>query len=181
MTRFKKAILLDTAHLARRFSLMVQDQSHEHSNRKIQADKEGLSDMDDDDDDDNDDDDDDDDAIALHMFACLDTVRLTDEFEKAQTLWDPSAELHEEPPSLAERFITDVSKFICVLRGNGNPYRETGDELVTIDTHAVMDHGVVMSSGQIAGVGKALPEAYVLKRVSQASAPIPCTIPRNDL
>ena len=68
---------------------MAKDQSHEHSNRKLQAGGGGLSDLYDDAD-----------AIALYMLAGSDSVRLIDEFETVQTLRDPSVAHHEESPAL---------------------------------------------------------------------------------
>ncbi len=61
-----------------KFSLMAKDQSHEHSNRKLQAGAGGLSDMYDDED-----------AIALNMLAGPDSVRLIDQFESVQTVCRP--------------------------------------------------------------------------------------------
>ena len=71
----------------RKFSLMAKDQSHEHSNKKLQAGAGGLSDMYDDAD-----------AIALNVLAVL-------------NMHDSSVAHHEESPALQRRFISDVRKF----------------------------------------------------------------------
>ena len=113
---------------------MAKDQSHEHSNRKLQADGGGLSDLYDNAD-----------AIALYMLAGPDFVRLIDEFETVQTLRDPSVAHHEESPALLRRFIKDVGRFMDVLRDSGNTFLETSHDLMTIDTCDVMEHEVVVS------------------------------------
>ena len=73
---------------------MAKDQSHEHSNRKLQAGSGGLADIYDDAD-----------TIALYMLAAPDAVRLTDEFEKVLDFHDHSVAHHEESPALQMRFM----------------------------------------------------------------------------
>ena len=46
-----------------------------------------------------------------------------------------------------------------------DPFLETGNELIAIDTRAVIELDVVMSLGQIQGVGEALHESYVQARI----------------
>jgi hypothetical protein len=62
-----------------------------------------------------------------------------------------------------------------VVREPGNPFLETGHELVAIDTHDVMEPEVAMSLSKIFEVHKALHETYVENRVRKAAHPIlPC-------
>ncbi len=58
---------------------------------------------------------------------------------------DPSSAHHEESPSLQRRFITDVKKFMGVLRDRGNPFMETGHDLIYIDTNVVMVQYLTLS------------------------------------
>ena len=153
-----------------KFSLMAKDQSHEHSNRKLQAGAGGLSDMYDDTD-----------AITLYMLAGPESVRLIDEFETVQNKHDSSVAHHEESPALQKRFMTDVTKLMNVLRDRGNPFLETGQELVTIDTHEVMEQPVTISLSQIEEVGQSLHANYVENRLNKASTSISDTITRQNM
>ena len=85
---FKKGSFL-VQRPTHKFSLMVKDQWHEHSNRKLQAGGGGLSDMYDDTD-----------MITLYMLAGPDSVKLTDEFERVQVLHNSPIRLNEESPPL---------------------------------------------------------------------------------
>ena len=96
---FKKGnfVVLRSTH---KFSLTAKDQSHEHSNPKLQAGGGELFDMYDDTD-----------MITLYMLAGPDSVRLTDEFERVQVLHNSPIGHHEESPSLQRHFIEDVENF----------------------------------------------------------------------
>lgn len=153
-----------------KFSLIAKDQSHEQSNKKLQAGGGGLSDMYDDPD-----------SIALYMLAGPDTVRLLEEFESVQSLADSSVAHHEESPSLQYRFIKDVTNFADVLRECGNPFLETSQDLVTLDSHDVMEQEVVRSLNNVKETGIALHANYVQTRIDTASVPITNTIKRNGM
>ena len=153
-----------------KFSLIAKDQSHEQSNKKLQAGGGGLSDMYDDSG-----------AIALYMLAGPESVRLIDQFESVLTVSESSIAHHEEAPALQRRFITDVKKFMGVLRERGNPFLETGHELVAIDTHDVMEPEVAKSLRKVDEIGKVLHDTYVQNRISKASVAISDTIKRNGV
>ena len=106
---FRKVILLYRAHPASYLSWQRTNYMS-NSNRKLQTDKGGLPGMYNDAG-----------AIVFYVFAGPHTDSLMS-LMKVQTLWDPSVDHHKESPALQERFITDVSKCIHVLRGNGTPY-----------------------------------------------------------
>ena len=129
-----------------KFSLTAKDQLHEHSNPKLQAGGGELFDIYDDTD-----------MITLYMFAGPDTVRLTNEFEGVQVLHNSPIGHHEESSSLQRRFIKEFLE--C------EPFLETGNELIAIDTRAVIEHEVVMSLDQIQGVDEALHGSYVQARI----------------
>ena len=78
-------------------------------------------------------------VLSHYMLAGPESVRLIVQFESVLTVSDSSIAHHEEAPALQQRFITDVKKFMGVLRERGNPFLETGHELVAIDTHDVME------------------------------------------
>ena len=86
--------------LTHKFSLAAKDQSHEHSNPKLQAGGGGLYNLYDDTD-----------MITLYMLAGPDSVRLTNELERVQMLHNSPIGHHEESPSSQRRFIKDVENF----------------------------------------------------------------------
>ena len=75
----------------------------------------------------------------------------------------------------------DVLLFIKVVEQLGYPFVATGQELIVLDTHNLMEHAVANSLSQIREAGKNLHAAYVVERLDKASVPISDTIKRNNL
>ena len=98
---------------------------------------------------------DDKDAIALYMLAGPDSVRLIDQFESVLKMADSSVAHHEESLALQQRFITDVKKFMDVLRDRGNPFQEKNPDLYAIDTSSAMEKEVSTSLSEVDKVRKA--------------------------
>ena len=121
-----------------KFSLIAKYQSHEQSNTKLQAGGGGLSDMYNDAG-----------AITFYMLAGPESMRFIDQFESVLTVSNSSIAFHEEAPAFQRCFITDVKKFMGVLRERGNPFLEIGHELVAIDTHDVMEPEVAKSLSKV--------------------------------
>ncbi len=96
---------------------------------------------------------------------------------------DTSLAHHEESHALQVRFITDIKKFMGVLRDRSNPFLETGHERVAIDTHDVMVPEVAASLNQVDELGQSLHDKYmyVQTRVHTASVAISDTIKRNGI
>lgn len=115
------------------------------------------------------------------MLSGPDSVRIIDEFESVQTVCDSSIAHHEKSPALQQRFVTDVKKFMGILRDCGNPFLETGHELIAIDTNNVMEQEAAKPLSQVEEVGKAHHDIYVKNRVSKASVTISDTIKRNSM
>lgn len=152
-----------------KFSLIAKDQSHEQMNKVLKG-KGGASDLYDDTD-----------AIALYMLAGPDCVRIIEEFERLHKIPTTSTCHHEEAASLQSRFLKDVKSFVNVVTAMGNPFLETSQELIALDTRAIMEHEVAVSLSQVQEVGKALHDEYVRTRLDHVTVPLSDTIRRNNV
>lgn len=154
---------------ARKFSLIAKDQSHEQSNKGLQAHggAVGLYENPE--------------ALALFMLAGPDCTRIVQEFEAVCDPPPTSTVHHEEGHSLQTKFQKDVQSFIQVLGELGNPFLATSQELVALDTQNVMEPAVVDSLSQIHETGKICHTTYVQKRLVEATVPVSDTLKRNKL
>ena len=152
----------------RKFSLIAKDQSHEQMNKILQGNG-GASDLYDDTD-----------AITLYMLAGPDCARMIEEFERVHDRTILSTGHHEEAHSLQSKFLKDVQSFMKVLNVMGNPFLTTGNELIALDTRAVMEDAVAVSLSKIHEVGQALHEEYVNTRLDKITIPLSDTIKRNN-
>ena len=152
----------------RKFSLIAKDQSHEQTNKVLQGNG-GASDLYDDTD-----------AIALYMLAGPDCVIIIEKFEHFPKVPKLLTGHHEEARSLQFIFLKDVQSFMKVVNAMGNPFLSTCQDLIALDTQAVMDQAVAVSLCQIHEFGQALHEKYVKTRLEKGTVPLSGTIKRNN-
>lgn len=50
-----------------------------------------------------------------------------------------SIDFHEESPALQQHFLSDIKKFMGILKDSGNQLLKSGHELVAMDTNNVMN------------------------------------------
>ena len=82
---------------------MAKDQSHEHSNKELQQNGGGLSDLYDHAD-----------SIALYMLAAPDTARMIKEFDHVLCKESSRTTHHEESHKLQIKFVSDVQRCMDV-------------------------------------------------------------------
>ena len=152
-----------------RFSLMAKDQSHEHSNKELQQNGGGLSDLYDHAD-----------SIALYMLAAPDTARMIKEFEHVLCKESPRTTHHEESPKLQIKFLSDVRRFMDVLRPN-NPFLDEGENLKRLDTRDVMEPEVISSYRNLDPLGEALHDSLDEHRFVKCDVPYADTVHKNSL
>jgi len=130
----------------RKFSLIAKDRSHKQTNKVFQGNGRAsdLYDYKD--------------AIALYILAGPDCVRIIEEFERVHKQLELSTGHHEEARSLQSRFLQDVQSFMKVVIAMGNPFLSTCQDLIALDTRAVMDEAVAVYLCQVHEFGQALHE-----------------------
>jgi len=144
---------------APKFSLIGKDQSHEQSNKNLQAHSGavGLYEKHE--------------ALTLFMPASPDCTRCIKVFE---TVLDPTTSNtahHEEASALQTKFRTNVLAFVEVVEQLGNPFNN-GKELVALHTQEVMEEEVVTSLTQLQNLGKDLHSTFVSHNIEQATLPV---------
>lgn len=151
-----------------KFSLIGKDQSHEQSNKSLQAHggAAGLYENPE--------------ALTLYMLTGPDCSRCVEELETVLDSPSSSTAHHEEAHSLQVKYRKDVLSFVENIEQLGNPF-VAGSELVALDTQEVMDQEVVTSLCQVHEVGKDLHEQYVAQTLDKATVPVSNTIRRNNI
>ena len=151
-----------------KFSLIGKDQSHEQSNKSLQAHggAAGLYESPD--------------ALTLFMLAGPDCARIIKEFEAVLNTPNSSTAHHEEAHSLQIKYKKDVLSFFETVEQMGNPFA-TGQELVALDTQDVMEQDVITSLSRVHEVGKELHAQYVLQTLDQVTVPLTNTLRRNKI
>ena len=158
----------------KKFSLMALDQSQEHSIKFLEEDSgaKGLYGQPEEKE-----------VIALSKPEVL---RVIDEFENAV----PSASnkednLEHSESSVAEQnnFLKDLETLLCLVKEGTvvNRFKETGPELVTVDTGEVMDSVIVNCLREAPNIGKAMFTEFVRDRIETCSKPLSDVIPRATL
>jgi len=73
---------------------------------------------------------------------------------------------------------------MCDLASEGkvvNPFRETRQELITLDTGEVMDPEIALSVKEAANIGKSKFTEFVVSRIEKATKPLSDVIQRSNL
>ena len=119
-----------------KFSLIGKDQSHEQSNKSLQAHggAAGLYESPE--------------ALTLFMLAGPHCSRTIEEFEAMLITTNSSTAHHEETHSLQVKFRKDVLAFVEIVEQIGNPCAAS-QELVALDTQQVMEPEVVRSLSRV--------------------------------
>ena len=151
-----------------KFSLIGKDQSHEQSNKNLQAygGAVGLYENPE--------------SLTLFMLAGPDCTRCINEFEAVLETTTSSTGHHEEASALQTKFRTDVLAFVEVAEQLGNPFNN-GCELVALHTQELMEDQVVDSLAQLHNLGKDLHEKFVTQILEQATLPITYTLKRQKV
>ena len=114
-------------------------------------------------------------------------LRLIDEFEQACLFpADKTTTSCEHPDSSANeqmKFLRHLNELVNVVKEGRaiNPFRETGPELVTLDTGEVMDPEIANSFAKAEHTGRAMYSEFVRDRIENATKAISDVIPRAKL
>jgi len=113
-------------------------------------------------------------------------LRVISEFESVLNPELNTKDSLEHPESSAaeqNKFLKHL-KAMCDLANEGtvvNPFRETGPELITLDTEEVMDPYIVQSLKDAANIGKSKFTEFVVSRIEKATKPFSHVIQRSNL
>jgi len=149
----------------KKFSMMALDQSHEHSIKFLKEDSgaKGLYGQQE--------------EKEVIELSKPEVLRVISEFESASNPESNTKDSLEHPESSAaeqNKFLKHL-KAMCDLANEGqvvNPFRETGPELITLDTGEVMDPEIAKSLKEAANIGKSKFSEFVVSRIEKATKPL---------
>ena len=153
------------------FSSMAMDQAHEQMNEKMKgtAGLIGLTENPD--------------AMLRWITSGPDVQRAVEEYEESFT--NPSSEEnlkhHEDTPKLQMRFMCHVQDFLQVIEGRGNPFAESENDLLTLETRKVMPSNVVHSARNAYKIGLDQYKKFTEERLTTCSTPVTDVIKKNNL
>ena len=158
----------------KKFSMMALDQSHEHSIKFLKEDSgaKGLYGQQE--------------EKEVVELSKPEVLRVISEFESASNPESNTKDSLEHPESSAaeqNKFLKHL-KAMCDLANEGqvvNPFRETGPELITLDTGEVMDPEIAKSLKEAANIGKSKFSEFVVSRIEKATKPLSDVIQRSNL
>ena len=156
----------------KKFSLMGLDQSQEHSIQLLKEDSgpKGLYGQ-----------------VEEKMVIELsraEVLRVIEEFEYASTQTTQSDIEHPESSvSEQHRFLNQLQSLLELVDQEIiiNPYGETGNELVTLDTGEYMDPEVSKSLQELPTIGKSMYLKFVKERIEECTIPLSDVIPKAKL
>ena len=148
-----------------KFSPIGKDQSHEQSNKNLQAHGGAVSLYDNHE------------ALTLFMLAGSDSSRCIEEFETVLSTTGSSnmTAHHEEASTFQTKYKRNVLAFVEVAEQLGSPFSNF-QERVALYTQEVMEDQVVASLTQVHGLGKELHLQFVSQTLEQATLPITNTL-----
>ncbi|KAL8599464.1 hypothetical protein ACOMHN_029279 [Nucella lapillus] len=151
-----------------KFSLIGKDQSHEQSNKNLQAHggAVGLYENAE--------------ALTLFMLAGPDCSRCIEEFEAVLDTASLHTAHHEEASAMQTKYKKDVLSFVEIAVQQGNPF-DIGHELVALHTQQVMKDEVVESFAQLQNLGNHLHAKFVTQTLEQSTLPITSTLKRQNV
>ncbi|KAJ8359082.1 hypothetical protein SKAU_G00156070 [Synaphobranchus kaupii] len=91
---------------------------------------------------------------------------------------------HPESSAAEQNKFLNHFKSLCDLVKEDkvvNPFKETGPELITLDTGEVMDHEISDCLREALNIGKAMLTEFVRDKIEKASKPLSDVIPRANL
>ena len=152
------------------FSLIPKDHSHEQTTKVMKSDG-GISNIYDNPD-----------TMDEHILALPEKLRAVAEFEEAAEITSTFADMghHEESDSLQQHFTKDVTSLLEVMRACGNPFlKESGPDLITLDTKEVMNEESAEGFFNALEKGKELHNSYVTDRLIDDNVAITDTLKKN--
>lgn len=142
------------------FSAIAVDQAHEQHNKNIKGDggTVGLFN----------------DPAALHKWAIAgpEIQRLINEFKSQENEHQSKTHKHlhhEQYPAFQNEFMSNVNKLKDSFMAAGNPFQETSDELISLDTRVVSDEECVKMLRDSEARGILLYKTFVSERLSEGS------------
>ena len=153
----------------KKFSMMAKDQSHEQSNKtlKNEGGPAGLFDNAE--------------SLAINLLSKAEVLRIIDEFEQVVHPADKSTAHHEEARHFQLQFKKNVVDLKREISEKGNPFLESSNELIALDSREVMTSEVAKCLQNAKDIGQKEHESYVQNRIVEASVPVTDTIHRQNI
>ena len=88
---------------------------------------------------------------------------------------------HEQFKAVQMRFMKQVGNLCETIEEMGNPFEETSDDLLVLDTHDIADKAVAETVRNIENLGKELFNSFVSDRLEKCNVPLSAPIKLNKL
>ena len=88
---------------------------------------------------------------------------------------------HEQFKAVQERFMKQVENLCETIEEMGNPFKESSDDLLVLDTHDIADKAIAESVRTIESLGKKLFNSFVSDRLDKCIVPLSAPIKQNKL
>ncbi|MES9879344.1 MAG: hypothetical protein ABW185_00490 [Sedimenticola sp.] len=157
----------------KKFSLMGLDQSQEHSIKMLKEDSgpKGLYGQTED--------------KAVIELSKAEVLRVIEEFENASIHITQSDSIEHPESSVSEqqRFLNQLKSLLGLVDQEIiiNPYGETGNQLVTLDTGEYMDPEVSKCLQELPTIGKTMYSKFVKERIEDCTTPVSDVIPKAKI
>jgi len=157
-----------TSHV---FSNIAIDQAHEQNNAVVKGDggAVGLTESPA--------------ALQRWMVCGPEMARLLNDFDMSinQAQSTPDVRHHEQRPAVQKTFLEDVKALKSTFDEYGNPFLETGSELLVLDTHDIAEKSVVDTLYHIEELGQKQYDTFVKERLVEKTKPLDDPIKKNQL
>lgn len=152
-----------------KFSLIALDHCHEQLNKDMKGDGGTIGIMDNPS------------ALRRWMLAGPELARVVGEFEEFMGESSESDEHHEQSPQRQKDFAQDVRSLVAAFEEMGNPFQETSEDLLTLDTKDIMNIEVVNTIKIARDIGNDQFKRFIADRIQSNTKSIMDKITRNNL
>ena len=123
-------------------------------------------------------------ALRRWMIAGPELTRITSEFEKSEISRDMHVQItrhHDQLPSIQHTFVKEVKALTETISDMGNPFLETSQDLLVLDTRDIVDPLVAKTVRTAEKLGKEQLDRFIEEQLLKSVIPITDTISKNKL
>ncbi|KAL9978410.1 hypothetical protein ACROYT_G015923 [Oculina patagonica] len=113
-------------------------------------------------------------SVVAQFEACHDSI-------KSSQTKGPDVHHHEQKRSTQCTFESQVSSLVEVFEQMGNPFKDTSQDLLVLDTRDIADQSVISTVKEIEQIGIRQYNAFVKERLEERTKPIMEVIKKNKL
>ena len=105
-------------------------------------------------------------ALQRWMVSGPEMARLINDFDRSvNCAQSPDIRHHEQRPGVQKSFLQNVKTLKTTFDDYGNPFSETSDDLLVLDTRDILDKAVVDTVNKIEALGQEKYHKFVTERL----------------